>query len=227
VLDGVANTLKEYSDSREIYLGLLTTDILLQHVGKSNLSSITKLDLRNCKIKNIECFDKTELNQLIILNMDNNNINSVEGLRKLSNLKFLSLNNNKIERLVSSNYMSNNLPIVFPKLEELHLGGNLIQRIPDISMVKFPCLKLLFLNNNKINKIERFNAMPTLIELILNKNHIKTIDDDGFDGLYNLKELQIKENCLKSIVNLNALTSLRRLYLTSNRIQDLNELGVS
>ncbi|ORX41716.1 L domain-like protein [Piromyces finnis] len=225
VLDGIACTLKEYSDSREIYLGLLTTDILYQHVGKSNISSLTKLDLRNCKIKNIECFEKIELNQLIILNMDNNNINSLEGLRKLTSLKFLSLNNNKIEKLVSSNYMSKNLPIVFPKIEELHLGGNLIQRIPDISMVKFPCLKLLFLNNNKINKIERFNTMPTLIELIVNKNHIKTIDDDGFDGLYNLKELQIKDNCLKSIANLNSLSSLRRLYLTGNRIQDLNELG--
>ena len=153
-MDGVANTMKEYSDSREIYLGLLTMDILLQHVGKSSISSLTKIDLRNCKIKNIECFEKVEMNQLVVLNMDNNNINSLEGLRKLSSLKFLSLNNNKIERLVSSSYMSNNLPIVFPKLEELHLGGNLIQRIPDISMVKFPCLKLLFLNNNKINKVD-------------------------------------------------------------------------
>ncbi|ORY40328.1 L domain-like protein [Neocallimastix californiae] len=225
VLDGVANTLKEYSDSREIYLGLLTSDILLQHIGKDQFSSITKLDLRNCKIKNIECFDKIEMNQLTILNMDNNNISSIEGLKKLSGLKYLNLNNNKIEKLISSNYLANNLPIIFPKLEELHLGGNLIQRIPDISTVKFPSLRLLFLNNNKITRIERFNTMPTLIELIINKNHIKTIDDDGFDGLYNLKELQLKENCLKSVSSLNVLTSLRRLNLANNRIQDLNELG--
>jgi Leucine-rich repeat (LRR) protein len=225
VLDGVANTLKDYSDSRDIYLGLLTTDILLQRFDKTQISSITKLDLRNCKIKNIECFEKLEMNQLIILNLDNNNINSMEGLRNLSGLKYLNLNNNKIEKLVSANFMANNLPIIFPKLEELHLGGNLIQRIPDISTVKFPCLKLLFLNNNKINRVERFNTMPLLIELIINKNHIKSIDDDAFDGLYNLMELQLKDNCLKSISCLNSLTSLRRLNLSNNRIQDLNELG--
>jgi len=78
----------------------------------------------------------------------------MEGLRNLSGLKYLNLNNNKIEKLVSANFMANNLPIIFPKLEELHLGGNLIQRIPDISTVKFPCLKLLFLNNNKINRVK-------------------------------------------------------------------------
>jgi len=112
--------------------------------------------------------------------MDNNNINSLEGLKKLSNLKFLSLNNNKIERLVSSNYMSNNLPIVFPKLEELHLGGNLIQRIPDISMVKFPCLKLLFLNNNKINKVFKY------IYIITQKyQKIKNISTNNYFNNFN------------------------------------------
>ena len=76
-------------------------------------------------------------------------------------------------------------------------------------------LEVLWLNNNKISKIEGIDHMNSLIELNLALNNIKKIGS-GLSSLSNLKLLNLSANSidkLEEITNLQALPSLKCLYL--------------
>ena len=142
--------------------------------------------MRNSKIKDIDCFKPKSTNNpseefanLRRLNFDNNLLTNIDALVGIRSLRYLSLNNNKLERLLSTDVSSRfddsdtlikNKIFLFPKLEELYLGFNQISRITDLGLVRIPLLRYLHLQNNKISKIEGLEHMTSLITLVLDKN---------------------------------------------------------
>ncbi len=73
-------------------------------------------------------FQVSKLNHLKILNLSNNNIGCMEGLKELKLLTWLGLANNKIKVIENLNQNVH--------LEHLDLSGNFIQTISDLSYLK-------------------------------------------------------------------------------------------
>ena len=155
-------------------MGKLTIELLGERIGHFSFKNITELDLRNCKIKEVECLSKGEFKNLRKLNFDNNLLTSIDCFISLSGLRSLSLSNNRIERLLSSDPLSytvsgsnliyghsskidipegTKLSYFLPMLEELNLGNNLITRTSDLYLYRMKNLKVLYLHGNKISKV--------------------------------------------------------------------------
>ena len=212
ILDGAGITAKEQTQAKEIYLGKLTMELLGEKIGHFTFKNISDLDLRNCKIREVDCLTANDFRNLRRLNFDNNLLVNIDCFTSLVSLRYLSLNNNRIERLLSTDVPSPSIasssnifgtkldPIsepsrgrtLLPHLEELYLGSNQIQRIADLALYRMPQLKILLLQGNKISKIDGMEHLTSLVELILDKNQIKSADPLSFLSLINLKELHIK-----------------------------------
>lgn len=247
ILDGAAISSKELNVAREAYLGKLTIELLGERIGHFSFKNITELDLRNCKIKEVDCLSKGDLKNLRKLNFDYNLLTNIDCFISLTGLRYLSLNNNRIERLLSTDPVSQSssgsnliygqtpkidmssiarLTSFLPILEELYLGNNLINRISDLCLYRMKNLKVLYLHGNKIVKIEGFEHMTNVVELVLDKNQIKATEPASFVSLINLKHLSIRENRLKTLANFDCIPNLQRLFAGSNRIHELYDIEV-
>lgn len=173
-MDGAGITSKELQVAREEYMGKLTIELLGERIGHFAFKNITELDLRNCKIKEVDCLSKGEFKNLRKLNFENNYLTNIDCFVGLTGLRCLSLNNNRIEKLLSTDPISYNvsgssfiygqsskldipevtkLSYLLPMLEELNLGNNMISRISDLYLYRMKNLKVLYLHGNKISKV--------------------------------------------------------------------------
>jgi Leucine-rich repeat (LRR) protein len=197
----VGVTLKEQTQAKEMYMGKLTMELLGEKIGHFNFKNIAELDLRNCKIREIDCLIGGEFKSLRKLNFDNNLLTKIDLFNSLPSLKHLSLNNNKIEKLLYSEMqsgVSKNSKQMIPNLEELYLGYNQISKISDLALFRMPHLRVLYLQGNKITKVEGLDQMTNLIELVLDKNMVKAVDPLSFLSLINLRELHMKLTIIDS-----------------------------
>lgn len=153
--------------------------------------------MRNCKIREVDCLSRGEFRNLRKLNFDNNLLANIDCFSELSGLKYLSLNNNRIEILLStdgnqSGRQEVRAGLFLSQLEELYLGSNLISKISDLALYRMPQLRILFLQANKIAKIDGLENMTNMLELVLDKNQIRGADPLSFLSLINLKALHLK-----------------------------------
>ncbi|KAJ3196285.1 Leucine-rich repeat-containing protein 9 [Irineochytrium annulatum] len=167
ILDGASITTKEQASAKEVYLGKLTVELLGEKIGHFSFRNISELDLRNCKIREIDCFNTGEFRSIRKLNFDNNILSNIDPFLNLIGLRSLSVNSNRLDRLVSTDgpaIMSANgwriespdiskMKVLLPLLEELHLGYNTISRIADLGLYRLPQLKVLHLHGNRISKV--------------------------------------------------------------------------
>ncbi|KAJ3411055.1 Leucine-rich repeat-containing protein 9 [Chytridiales sp. JEL 0842] len=240
ILDGSGIVLKEQQAAKEIYMGKLTIELLGEKIGHFQFRNISELDLRNCKIREIDCFAGGDFRNIRKLNFDNNLISNLDPFLNLPWLRFLSLNNNRVEKLLSTDALQATMgsgykadfgevsmgrsKSILGCLEELHLGYNNIAKISDLNLARLPQLRLLYLQGNRITKIEGLEHMTGLVELVLDKNQIKAADPSSFLSLINLKELHIKDNRLKSLSHFDCLPNLQYLFLNGNRIAETSEI---
>jgi Leucine-rich repeat (LRR) protein len=162
ILNGSGISPKDLNQAREMYMGKLTIELLGEKVGHFNFKDIAELDLRNCKIREVDCLSSGEFRNLRKLNFDNNLLTNIDCFRDLVGLRQLSLNNNKLEKLLSQDITPSKNAIfkarsMLPHLEELYLGNNNIGRISDLGLHRIPHLKVLYLQGNKISKVFAIN----------------------------------------------------------------------
>ncbi|KAF7660383.1 hypothetical protein LDENG_00282780 [Lucifuga dentata] len=144
-------------------------------------------------ISNISAFDFTRYSNLVRLNLQYNQVQTVhpKAFEKLS------------------------------KLEELYLGHNLLSAIPAGTLQPLKKLNILYGNNNDIKKItaDLFANLDSLVKLRLDGNAIEVLPDSVFKSLTSLHYLHLEHNQLHHI-NRNAfskLTNLRFLNLAHNK----------
>ncbi|CDQ95003.1 unnamed protein product [Oncorhynchus mykiss] len=144
-------------------------------------------------IGNITAFDFTRYGNLIRLNLQYNQIQTIhpKAFEKLS------------------------------KLEELYLGNNLISTIPPGTLQSLKKLTTLYGNNNNMKNItpELFGNLESVVRLRLDGNAIELLQDSVFKSLTNLHYLHLESNQL-SHIHRNAfskLIKLRFLNLAQNK----------
>lgn len=167
-MNGSGITVREQNQAREEFMGKLTIELLGEKIGHFTFKNITELDLRNCKIREVDCLSNGDFRNLRKLNFDNNLLTNIDCFGGLTGLRYLSLNHNKLERLLSTDQPASNMSCSIAKsdfsefgkpslflshLEELHLGHNAITRIADLALWRMPQLRILFLQGNRISKV--------------------------------------------------------------------------
>ncbi|CAB1416167.1 unnamed protein product [Pleuronectes platessa] len=144
-------------------------------------------------ITNISAFDFTRYSDLVRLNLQFNQIQTIhqKAFEKLS------------------------------KLEELYLGHNLLSSVPAGILQPLKKLTILYGNNNQIKNItpELFGNLESLVKLRLDGNSIEALQDSVFKSLTSLHYLHLESNQLQHIHRnaFSKLTNLRFLNLARNK----------
>ncbi|XP_076005846.1 TLR4 interactor with leucine rich repeats [Genypterus blacodes] len=144
-------------------------------------------------ISNVSAFDFTRYNDLVRLNLQYNQIQTIhpKAFEKLS------------------------------KLQELYLGHNLLSSIPAGTLQPLKKLTILYGNNNDIKKItaDLFANLESLVKLRLDGNAIETLQDSVFKSVSSLHYLHLEHNKLHHIHRnaFSKLTNLRFLNLAHNQ----------
>ena len=128
-----------------------------------------------------------KLNHLKILNLSNNNIEFMDGLKELKLLSWLGLANNKIKTIQQLNQCVH--------LEHLDLSGNFIQHLNDGSYLKN--LKVLLLHRNNVETLRGCdrNFPSGVSTLTLNGNDLTDLTELSFlTGLVTLEQLTLADN---------------------------------
>lgn len=134
----------------------------------------------------------------------------------LTNLVFLDLYNNQIERIENLDGLQS--------LTVLLLGKNRISDIAGIVSLK-NTLRVLDLHGNKINNInQKISELQELKSLNLAGNLIRHIQPKDFAGLFCLKELNLKRNRIKKINGFDDLHNLERLWLCHNDLHSIEDM---
>lgn len=144
-------------------------------------------------ITNISAFDFSRYSDLVRLNLQYNQIQTIhpKAFEKLS------------------------------KLEELYLGHNLLSNVPPGTLQPLKKLTILYGNNNDVKKItpELFANLENLVKLRLDGNSIEVLQDSVFKSLTSLHYLHLESNKLQHIHRnaFSKLANLRFLNLAHNK----------
>ncbi|XP_011632432.1 leucine-rich repeat-containing protein 49 isoform X2 [Pogonomyrmex barbatus] len=155
---------------------------LLTKIESSNFSQLTKLvflDLYDNQIEKVNALDLLE--NLRVLLIGKNRIRKIEGLKQLFKLEVLDLHGNQIQQITGLENLSS--------LKVLNLAGNNIKIVGCNDFRGLTSLKELNLRRNKIKKLLGFEQTPQLQKLYLSNNDIYKIEDMSSLA----KALQIKE----------------------------------
>ena len=180
---------------------------------KEHLRLLTHLEVP----EGSEVNDLTGLEYAVFLgrfNADHNQIEGLQPLASLVNLRSISLHNNRISDITPLANLTN--------LEDLYLSAN---RISDISpLEKLTNLKVLHFHfgGNQISNLLPLADLVELEQLALSENRISDISP--LEKLPNLKVLHLGINQISDITPLINLTELVELSLNDNQIVDVTPL---
>jgi len=200
----------------------ITTDEL-RVILPSIPSTTKKLYLNGNKITEITIEDFKHLTELTYLSM---NFNQIEKLPKhvgdyLPNLRMLYLTANKIKE-ISSGILDG-----YEEIEVLNLDQNQIEQIPDHSFSRMSSLRELLLGQNKLKTINEntFYGLKKLVKLQLSDNNLNSLHENAFQSTPNLIELFLYVNKITQIQKglFSGLQNLRIIYLSDNFIAKVED----
>ncbi|BFZ20222.1 hypothetical protein BsWGS_23261 [Bradybaena similaris] len=208
----------------------------------SNLTSLQFLHLRNNRISSTKwlptssrlsyltlnenhIFNSTELseslspyaNSLVGLNIEDNDLDSLQDLSKLTRLGSLSFKNNKI-----SNYSQGALP---SGLSILDLENNLLSTIPVMVPGLENIIKIV-LRSNMITQINDTDLPPRASTVVLSFNLITELNDDSFPENSVIENLFLNNNPIYKI-SPAAFANLHRLEVLSLQSTKLTRVPVA
>eukprot|EP00742_Colponemidia_sp_Colp-10_P007673 GILJ01008271.1.p1 GENE.GILJ01008271.1~~GILJ01008271.1.p1 ORF type:complete len:1377 (+),score=161.86 GILJ01008271.1:344-4132(+) len=234
VLDGISVDTNEQMTAKEKFSGKLTLEVVEQKLMGRSFKDVRDLDLSACRIREVDdIFNESTFPNLRDLNLDNNMLTSMRCFGLMPKLQVLHLNHNKLETL--SVTAITDIPahgdrlevrglLGLPSLEVLQLSHNHLIELSGLQVARLRELKILWLHNNELTKVEGLEHLVQLRELTLDKNRIRALEPHSFVNLHQLRELRLEENGLRSLSFFLPLPRLQSLFLAFNRITDVGEL---
>lgn len=164
------------------------------HIYKRNVEGIKKIDIYFAE--------------------NNGNIDSIEGIQHLKNLKYLSLSDaREISNLDPLSELNN--------LEYLDLSYNNIKSLNAISHLTN--LKELNISNNPIEDIEYLSNLNNLVNISLRNTNISDLSPLSY--LRDIRNLDLSGNSLEDISILRNLTNMTGLRLNDNELSNIDALS--
>ena len=139
-------------------------------------------------------------------------INEIEGIKNLTNLKILNLNNNEISEIKNLENLT--------ELRILKFNKNKLTEIKGLEILSK--LEVLSLHNNNIEEINGLENLINLKELDLSENFISEII--GLNSLNKLEVLNLGYNQIDEIKNLEYCVNLKELWFEENQISEVKGL---
>lgn len=180
----------------------------------SNLTTLTKLTLRNTTVSAQDLSIISSLPNLTDLTLADCFLSSIKNLAGAQNLKHLDLSDNAIRDVSALSFMSS--------LETLDLSRNALTNLSYLSPLSN--LKKLDVSFNSLVSIVPLAGCTALEELNISSNSIGSLS--GLGELKNLTKLNAAKNTLTEADLLADLTGLKELILANNTILDVSSLSV-
>ena len=195
--------------------------------NKNLFLNISELNLSNSLIgqNGFELLAKILFHNLIKINLENNNIENIDGLKNLNieNLKALELYNNKINDINILSKLNIN------KIVDLDLEKNNISSIDFLEKCNFENLTFLGISNNPIRNINvlakiKFINIERLDLYNMLLDNINILEKCNFPNLTDLELFGNKINDIKALAKCN-FPKLYILGLSCNLIEDITILS--
>jgi len=164
-------------------------------------------------------------------------VDSLEPLRNLSNLKEINISCNKIENFdltplknlinlevlkISGNKITDLRPLSkLKKLKRLDISNSKIENL--IGLENLTNLTDLDISNNNITSLDEISNFTKLEYLKISKNQIKNID--FLSNNKRLTEILMWDNQIKEISCLSNCARLQKLNFTNNCVEDISSLA--
>lgn len=209
----------------------------LKHFHLSAVSEIERLEIRSCKLTNIDDSFSKNLDMLVYLDVSGNSITEIspKTFTLLSDLEHIDLSNNGLKTLDASIFKNNtklkkilldnnNLEILRPfictasQFETYHFACNncRLKTLDEDTFATMPAIVTLRLANNGLDNVSAIKRLHSLIQLDLSNNRISELPSDAFSRNTALEGLNLSGN---------PLTGLDSTLFTSNTV--LKNLDVS
>lgn len=214
------NRLKELPKSFGIlgelnWLDLSNNEIDILPESFEILSSLNYLNLQSNKLKKLSTplYNLDKLEKLHLRYNKINQLNESKSITVLENLELLDLAHNSL-------HIMPYLPIM-PKLQELDMTGNKMDKLPK-NIGRLLTLEKLKLDDNRLLRLpESIGELIHLQTLSLQSNNISKLPD-GMGNLQSLVKLDLDKNFLAELpFTLMKLKHLERLYLRKNLLEQL------
>lgn len=175
-----------------------------------NSTTLTKLDMSNCRLKTVDTYALTHMPNLKFLN-----------LAKNEELKTFNCHSLSLERIDLSSCNIGEIPTgSLPNVVSINLSGNHLRRLTSRAFKNLSGIKFLDLSNTAISKVE-YNAFDDLDEirsLDLSYNTISSIDSLTFSSNFRLTKLIISHNYLSKVPRFSS-ESLKYLDISNCEIR--------
>ena len=149
---------------------------------------------------------EADLEEVTKLRLSYNQLTDVTGLEKLTNLKYLELNNNQLTEVPKGLEK-------LTQLLELSLDSNQLTEVPK-GLEKLTQLNRLNLLGNRLTDVTGLEKLTQLTWLHLSSNQLT--DVKGLEKLTQLEYLYLTDNQLTNVKGLEKLTQLTYLNLSKN-----------
>lgn len=173
---------------------------------------LKKLDLGFNRVRSLESFPSTNLQNVEEIFLLGNKINSITGLHGMPKLVMLELGDNRIRKIRNLDSL--------PSLLGLWLGRNKLTKIENLDSLLN--LRRLGLQSNRIEAIEGLGHLSSLEELYLSHNGIKSMK--GLEKLSNLRVLDLATNFIEHIEGIQELPHLKEFWINDNKLASFDEL---
>ncbi|CAL6076904.1 leucine-rich_repeat domain-containing protein [Hexamita inflata] len=176
----------------------------------NGIADIKLLQVNNCELQTFDGLQNWS--QLLELNLCANKLKNLEKLENLTNLIILALHSNEISNLEPLKKLVN--------LQQLHIKYNQIENLEPLKTLQN--LRVLFLDYNKIRNLEPIKGLVNLEVLYLSNNRIQPLD--YLKNLINLVKLNLSDNQIENLDPLKNFVNLRTLYLSNNQINNIDSI---
>lgn len=191
----------------EGFVGLRKLSVMQHELVGIDLSSNTLLDTLLLAGNFISTIDVSNNPNLILMDVQANELNSVEGLSNAKSLKKLNLSWNLFEEFSVQN----------ESLEVLHMSQNILKSINTEGAVN---LKNILLTTNELTTVD-FSKNVKLETVLISDNKIQNIDLEHNTGL---THLYISSN---SLINLDVGSNQELIDLKVDRNSNLNCIKIN
>ena len=182
--------------------GLLLTDKASQFVGALDLSEASINDATGIRF----------FTSISMLNLNSNNLSSIDELSELKQLMYTHLNDNHIESLPDLNGFIN--------MYDFQVQNNELKEIPNIS--SWVNLRFLYCNGNQLSQLPDLSQLSFLHTLVAGYNPLTTNID--LATVPQLTSLHLHKTGIKELIHINKLTELQFLFAWGNEIVDFSGL---
>jgi leucine-rich repeat-containing protein 49 len=163
------------------------------------------LSLQHNLISNLDGLKAQNFPYLVFLDIYDNQLEQMECLNTLDNLRVLLVGKNRYLFLLTMIFSFNN--IVISRLRKIE-GLNALKKI-----------EVLDLHGNQITHVGGLGSLTELKVLNLAGNQIRYIGLGDFQGLTSLQELNLRRNRLKKLLGFGETPNLSKLFISNNDLQ--------